>query len=146
MSSSKLKTSSVWSFYLEENGTPYASCKKCLMKIKRGKEGSKKNWSSKPLWTHLEAKHPVDYRKAMEERDIANSATKKRKLDEEERQAVYVSGTPKLAAFLDKKEKYQPDNSTQKQITEALTTWIADGVLPYNMIDNERFVRFSQSS
>jgi len=51
------------------------------MKIKRGKEGSKKNWSSKPLWTHLETKHPVDYSKAMEEGDIANRATKKRKLD-----------------------------------------------------------------
>ena len=42
----------------------------------------------------------------MQERDIANQATKKRKLDDEERQAVYVSGTPKLAAFLDKKDAY----------------------------------------
>ena len=139
MSTAKRNKTSVWSYYSEECG-PSARCNKCSAKIKRGKEGNRKTWSSNPLWTHLKTKHAEDHRKAMQERDIANQATKKRKLDDEERQAVYVSGTPKLAAFLEKKEKYQPDNSTQKKITEALTTWIADGVLSYEMIDNERSV------
>ena len=44
----------------------------------------------------------------MEDRDKADQVTKKRKLDEAERQAVYVNRTPKLAAFVEKKEKYQP--------------------------------------
>ena len=36
--SSKDKTSSVWSIYSEETGTPFAACNLCSSKIKRGKE------------------------------------------------------------------------------------------------------------
>ena len=51
----------------------------------------------------------------MEDRDKADQVTKKRKLDEAGRKAVYVNGAPKLAAFVEKKEQYQPDNNTQKK-------------------------------
>ena len=41
-----------------------------------------------------------------------------------EKAAVYVNGTPKLAVFLDKKEKYKPDNLQQQKLNQLLTTWI----------------------
>ena len=50
----------------------------------------------------------------MKERDNADQLTKKRKLDEAEKLAVYDNGTPTLEAFIEKKKKYQPDNATHK--------------------------------
>ena len=142
MSTAKQKTSSVWAYFSKEFGTPFARCNKCSVKIKRGQDGNKKTWSSNPLWSHLKTKHGAEHIKALKERDNADQLTKKRKLDEAEKLAVYVNGTPTLEAFIEQKKKYQPDNATQKSITEGLTTWIADGVLPYETIDNERFVTF----
>ena len=49
-------------------------------------------------------------RNATEFREKAEQAVKKRKLAEAKKVAVYVNATPKLAVFLDKKEKYKPDN------------------------------------
>ena len=39
---SKQKTSSAWNYFTEEDGTPFAVCKLCSAKIKRGKAGDKK--------------------------------------------------------------------------------------------------------
>ena len=68
------------------------------------KYGDRKSWSSNPLWSHLKTRLAADHRKTMEDRDKADQVTKERKLDEAERQAVYVNGAPKLAAFVEKKE------------------------------------------
>lgn len=59
------------------------------------------------MWTHLRSKHQTEFRNATESREKAEQAVKKRKLAEAEKAAVYVNGTPKLAVFLDKKEKYK---------------------------------------
>ena len=131
---SKQKTSSAWNYFTEEDGTPFAVCKLCSAKIKRGKDGDKKTWSSAPLWAHLRRKHQNQFREATESREKAEQAVKKRKLEEDERRAVYVNGTPKLGAFLEKKEKYKPNDPEQKSLTDLLTTWIADGVLPYELL------------
>ena len=60
----------------------------------------------------------AEHIKALKERDNADQLTKKRKLYESEKLAVYVNGTPTLEAFIENKKKYQPDNATQKSITE----------------------------
>ena len=57
---SKQKTSSVWPFFREDVGTPFATCTLCSSRIKRGKDGDRKNWSSKPMWTHLRSKHQTE--------------------------------------------------------------------------------------
>ena len=36
---SKQKTSSVWPFFCEDVGTPFATCTLCSSRIKRGKDG-----------------------------------------------------------------------------------------------------------
>ena len=97
MSTAKQKTSSVWAYYSEEFGTPFARCNKCSVKIKRGKDGNKKTWSSNRLWRHLKTKHGAEHIKALKERDNADQLTKI-KLDEAEKLAVYVNGTPTLEA------------------------------------------------
>ena len=61
---SKQKTSSVWPFFREDVGTPFATCTLCSSRIKRGKDGDRKNWSSKPMWTHLRSKHQTEFRNA----------------------------------------------------------------------------------
>ena len=121
---SKQKTSSVWPFFREDVGTPFATCTLCSSRIKRGKDRDRKNWSSKPMWTHLRSKHQTEFRYATESREKAEQAVKKRKLAEAEKAAVYVNGTPKLAVFLDKNEKYKPDNLQQQKLNQLLTTWI----------------------
>ena len=78
MSTAKQKTSSVWTYYSEEFGTPFARCNKCSVKIKRGKDGNKKTWSSNPLWSHLKTKHGAEHIKALKERNNADQLTKKR--------------------------------------------------------------------
>ena len=98
MSTAKQKTSSVWAYYSEEFGTPFARCNKCSVKIKRGKDSNKKTWSSNPLWSHLKTKHGAEHIKALKEREKAYQLTKKRKLDEAEKLAVYVNGTSTLEA------------------------------------------------
>ena len=104
MSTAKQKTSSIWSYYSEECETLFVRCNKFSSKIKRGKYGDRKIWPSNPLWSHLKTRHAADHRKTMEDRDKADQVTKERKLDEAERQAVYVNRAPKLAAFVEKKE------------------------------------------
>lgn len=136
---SKQKTSSVWPFFREDVGTPFATCILCSFRVKRGKEGDRKAWSSKPLWTHLRSRHRTEFQNASDSREKAEQAAKKRKLAEAEKAEVYVNGTPKLTAFLDKKEKYKPDNPQQQKLNKLLTTWISDGVLPYELIDNNRY-------
>ena len=68
-------------------------CNKCSVKIKRGKDGNKKTWSSNPLWSHLKTKHGAEHIKALKERDNAGQLTKKRKLDEAEKLAGYPVGS-----------------------------------------------------
>ena len=87
-----------WAYYSEEFGTPFARCNKCSVKIKRGKDGNKKTWSSNPLWSLLKTEYVAEHIKALKERDNADQLTKKRKLDEAEKLAVYVNGTPTLEA------------------------------------------------
>lgn len=82
---SKQKTSSVWPFFREDVGTPFATCTLCSSRIKRGKDGDRKNWSSKPMWTHLRSKHQTEFRNAAESREKAEQAVKKRKLAEAEK-------------------------------------------------------------
>ena len=135
---SKRKTSSVWEFYSEELGTPFATCKVCNSRIKRGKDNDRTSWSSKPLWNHLEKKHRQQFQEASENRRMDDDRAKRRKIEEEERSAIYVNGTPKLQQFLNLKTKYVPDNPEQKELSRLLATWIADGVLPYQIIDNPR--------
>ena len=112
MSTAKQKTSSVWAYYSKEFGTPFARCNKCTVKIKRGKDGNKKTLSSNPLWSHLKTKHGAEHIKALKERDNADQLTKKRKLDETEKLAVYVNWTPTLEAFIEKKKKFRSTNRT----------------------------------
>ena len=135
----KRKTSTVWAHFTEEPGTPSAKCHHCHSTIRRGKEGDRKSWSSKPLWSHLQSKHRSAFKEASQERAKDETAAKKRKLEEKERAEIYVGGTPKLANFLEKKQKYAPDNPEQKSINDLLTTWLADAVLPHQVIDNQRY-------
>ena len=65
---SKQKISSVWPFFSEEIGTPFATCIICSFKVKRGKDGDRKTWSLKPLWTHLRSRHQTEFRNASESR------------------------------------------------------------------------------
>ena len=85
MSTAKQKTSSVWSYYSDECGTPFARCNKFSGKIKQGKDGDRKGWSSNPLWSHIKTKHAADHRKVIKDSKKADQFTKKRKLDELER-------------------------------------------------------------
>lgn len=137
--SAKRKVSCVWAYYTEETGTPYATCSSCLSQIKRGKDGDKASWSSKPLWNHLQKRHPAEYTEACGNRKKEDAETAKRRKIEEEKKAIYVNGTPKLQDFLSKKAKYVPDNPEQRELSNLLSTWIADGVLPYETIDNSRY-------
>ena len=40
------------------------------------------------------------------------------------------------------KPKYSPDNEQQKELGKPLTEWIADGVMPYELVDNNRHITF----
>lgn len=53
---------------------------------------------------------------------------------------MYVKGTPKLTTFIQMKTKYSPDNEQQKELVKLLAEWIADAVLPYALVDNNRYV------
>jgi len=137
--SSKRKNSCVWSFYTAEETTPYAVCTACQARIKRGKEGERASWSSKPLWNHLQKKHPDQHAEASGNRRKDEESVKKRRTEQAQVAKIYVNGTPKLQEFLAAKTKYTPDNPEQQQLTKLLSTWIADGVLPYGIIDNRRY-------
>ena len=128
MSSTKQKTSSVWLYYCEEYGTPFAQCSLCSSKIKRGQVGDKKTWMSKPLWSHLKTKHHQQYRDACENRENTDRIAKKSNLGVTQKQAVYVNVPPKLAALIEKNEKCKPYNAAQKNITEEFTICI--GLFP----------------
>ena len=54
----------------------------------------------------------------LKERDNADQLTKKRQLDEAEKLAVHVNGTPTLEAFLEKKKKYQPNNAEHSYFSD----------------------------
>ena len=60
-----------------------------------------------------------------------------------ERAEIYrTGGTPTLADYTARKTKYLPDSEMQAGLVKLLAEWIADGVLPYGVVDNKRFLAF----
>ena len=51
----------------------------------------------------------------------------------------FLSSPP---AFREMKTKYSPDNEQQKELVKPLAEWIADGVMPYELVDNNRHISF----
>ena len=139
--SGKRKASEVWSFFLASQDAPsYTLCKLCDVKVKRGKDGDRSSWSATPLWNHLKRHHPEQHRAASEQKDAVERDAKQRKLAEEKKKEIYIqAGTPKLSDFITKKAKYSDGNPEQIElINKILVDWIADAVLPYSCVDNER--------
>lgn len=132
------KTSEAWVFFTEDPATSTATCNLCATGVKRGKDGDKSSWSATPLWAHLKRHHPVEHAEAEKQRTLEAATAKKKKESENERQQLYVHGTPTLATFLTKKQKYLPDSPDQKESNKLLGDWIADGVLPYAIVDNPK--------
>ena len=110
--------------------------------MRRGKDENRHSWSATPLWVHLQRHHATEHAKAEEQRAKESNATKKRKGTDKERQELYVNGTPKLLAYVTRKQKYLPESKEQKDLNKLLSDWIADGVLPYAIVDNARFLEF----
>ena len=138
----KRKKSEVWPYFTEEPATALAICKLCETKVRRGKDNDRPSWSVTPLWAHLRRHHPEEHRKAEEEREKGASVAKKRKDDKERREQLYVHGTPRLADYVTRKQKYLPNSKEQTDLTSLLSEWIADGILPYGIVDNKRLVFF----
>ena len=67
--------SSVWEYFVADSDTPYVICNACSSKVKRGKEGCRKNWSSTPLWKHLQRSHPDIYKTATEKVNICSPSS-----------------------------------------------------------------------
>ena len=136
---SKRTNSCVWSYFTAEEGTPYAVCNTCDARLKRGNDGERSTWSSTPLWSHLQKRHPPQYHEAQAAKKTGEEHQKRRRIGEmDERKKIYVSGTPKLLDFVAAKAKYSPDSPEQKELSKLLSIWVADGVLPYGVVDNER--------
>lgn len=95
-------------------------------------------WSSTPLWSHLQKHHPPQYHEAQAAKKTGEEHQKRRRIEMDERKKIYVSGTPKLLDFVAAKAKYSPDSPEQKELSKLLSIWVADGVLPYGVVDNER--------
>ena len=43
-----------------------------------------------------------------------------------------------MADFLQRKTKYSPDNTYKRELVKLLVQRIADGILPYEHVDNNR--------
>ena len=139
---SKRKTSEVWTYFLVDQGTPvFAQCLLCDMRLKRGKENDRVSWSVSPLWNHLKRNHPEEHSRASDQRSAVERSTKQRKVEEAKKKEIYtLAVTPKLADFIQKNTKYLEDNPEQNELTKLLVEWLADGVLPYNLVENSRSV------
>ena len=134
------KKSEVWEHFTEDENTVFAICKHCFDKVKRGKDlNNRKSWSASPLWTHLQRHHPTEHKEATGQRALFEKHAKRRKTEEYKRGNIYVQGTPVLPEYLKKRTKYSNDNEEQKELTKLLGEWIADGVLPYELVDNIRY-------
>ena len=114
------KKSEVWDHFTEEHGTAYAICNTCHDKVKRGKDNERHAWSATPLWNHLKRHHADKFKAATEQRSAQEHTAKRRRLEEAERGNLYVNGTPKLAAFSERKTKYSADTDQQKEIVKLL--------------------------
>ena len=113
----KRKISCVWEYFTEEEGTALAKCTVCSTKIRRGKDGARSSWSATPLWNHLARFHPTESGTANAKRITDEELQKKRKLDQEARQAIYTSGnTPRIDTFLDRKKKWQAGSKEQTEL------------------------------
>ena len=87
---------------------------------------------------HLNRYHPKQYKVATDQRSNVEQENKRQELKEENKGDIYVNGTPKMADFLQRKTKYSPDNTYKRELVKLLVQRIADGILPYEHIDNNR--------
>lgn len=143
----KRQRSEVWTYFTEVDGTPFAECIACQDRIKRGKDGDRSSWSATPLWNHLKRHHPTDFQIADQERVSTEKRVKlNAELTKKKSLSLYTHGTPKLADYVTRKEKYHTDSEEQKTLTKLLADWISDGVLPYSIVDNPRLVNILQSA
>ena len=135
------KKSEVWDHFSDDGNSPFAICNHCKTKVKRGKEDDRSPWSATPLWNHLKRQHPTRHNEATGQRTLHDQQAKRRRLTDEQRGNIYADGTPvmPLPEFLTRKTKYSKDSQEQKDLTKLLAEWMADGVLPYELIDNSRY-------
>ena len=104
------------------------------MKVKRGPAERRSQWTSTPLWKHLERHHSAEFKAAQDSGVLENHQTKRRK--------VYVNGTITLQTLIDRKVKYPADHPKQMELTRYLAEWISDAVLPFAVVKNSRFMHF----
>eukprot|EP00116_Pleurobrachia_bachei_P002275 sb/3462537/ len=123
-----------------------STCNLCGAKVKRGKpEGNRSSWGTDCLWRHLERHHPEEHAQSSTERTANETARKRKRASSAKDHEVYVHGTPTLFTLANKKVKYCPENPVQQDATKKLVEWISDGVLPFALVDNTRFLSFLES-
>ena len=118
----KRYASGVWNFYdIDFADESIANCNISVChgktrKIRRGTHGgSKKAFSTKSLWSHLESYHPTEYKEAMMMRKADEAKRYKRDEENSKEQSIYVLATPgsqkqlSLEETFELKNKWLPD-------------------------------------
>lgn len=97
--------------------------------------------TTKPLWNHLQREHPAEYNEAKEEQQKGKDA-KKIKVDEKnDKMAKYVLTQPTIQQTLDKNQVWPKSNPDQLLGEQLMIQWLADDMLPYRAVDNDRFTK-----
>ncbi|KAI6650097.1 Zinc finger BED domain-containing protein 4-like [Oopsacas minuta] len=113
-------------------------------KIRRGTHGgSKKSFSTKSLWSHLESYHPAEYKEAIIIRNADEAKRCKKDEENSKQQSIYILATPGSQTQQSLEEtfelkKWLPDHPDQNR-GNYLAEWICDSLLPYTTVENERF-------
>ncbi|XP_058874176.1 E3 SUMO-protein ligase ZBED1-like isoform X1 [Acipenser ruthenus] len=121
----KCSSSAVWAFFGFKSSDFKQStilCKKCW-KVVPAKGGNTSN-----LFHHLRHRHPMEYSKCIE----------KRSSDKPTKHSVIENQTP-ISESISNVAPYEPDSKRWKQITDAVTYFIAKDMVPIYTVEKEGF-------
>ncbi|KAI6648695.1 hypothetical protein LOD99_7921 [Oopsacas minuta] len=140
----KRYASEVWKFY--DADCADESIANCNISVCQGKTrkirrdthgGSKKSFSTKSLWSHLESYHPIEYKEAIIIRNADEAKRCKKDEENSKQQSIYILATPgsqtqqSLEETFELKIKWLPDHPDQNRGNYFLAEWICDSLLPY---------------
>ena len=155
MASLKKKPSSVWTyFHVGESDDSIAVCDIviCSGKSRNVRRApfaaDKKEYSTKGLWSHLKSHHPNEFKDATEVKMNAEEDKKQNLAKEEEHKAIYELSTNRkinmskqltVQETFDRLKKWPQHHPEQQSLTFRLGEWICNAVLPYTVVEDDRF-------
>ena len=152
-SSLKRTISGVWTYFtIDELDDSIAVCniEKCSAKSRRVRRASsdaeKKTYLTKGLWTRLNSHHHDEYKQASEVKKAEQDKKRLKLSNEEKHNEIYSIATSmnmtKQLTFqqtFDRQKKWTEHHPEQQTITFRLAEWICNAMLPYTIVEDDRF-------